>query len=200
MRLHDTPEVKWMALSVFIVTLLLKFYLSPTDLVGLIMTGAGVGVFGLSLILLFTNLPQPEVYWDKNRNLVSILRAWTVEVCSARLLSSVPIGIDLSHSGEKVLQAMHTRFKNKTGGSLVFFIIRPKGNESTKIGFLVRRRGLRLWNGIQVADRLVKQLVADTLILESSMRSAYPHLPVEIASFEDVLKTTAGGIETHAIA
>ncbi|MHA1135884.1 MAG: hypothetical protein ACTSSE_05300 [Candidatus Thorarchaeota archaeon] len=199
MRLHDTPEVKWMALCVFAITLLLKFYLSPTDVLGLAITGAAVGVFGLSLVLLFTNQLQPEVYWDKDRNLVTILRVWTVEVCSARLLSSVPIGIDLSHSGKKVLQAMHTRFKNKTGGTLVFFIIRPKGNESTKIGFLVRRRGLRLWNGIQTANRLVKQLVADTLILESSMRSAYPHLPVQIASFEDIVKTTAGGIETHAI-
>ncbi|MBE0525916.1 MAG: hypothetical protein IH631_03175, partial [Candidatus Thorarchaeota archaeon] len=179
--------------------LLLKFYLSPTDLLGLVITGVATGVFGLSLVLLLTNSSQPEVYWDKDRNLVTILRSWTVEVCSARILSSVPIGIDLSHSGEKVLQAMHTRFKNKTGGTLVFFIIRPKGNESTKIGFLVRRRGLRLWNGISSVDRLVKQLVADSMILESSMRSAYPHLPVEIASFEEVLKTTAGGIVIHAI-
>jgi hypothetical protein len=194
------PELKWMALSVFIVTLLLKFYLSPTDMFGLAITGASVGIFSLSIVLLFTNAIKPEVFWDKDRNLVSILRAWTVEVCSARLLSSVPIGIDLSYSGKKVLQSMHTRFKNKTGGTLVFFIIRPKGNASTKIGFLVRRRGLRLWNGFQMVDRLSKQLVADTLILESSMRSAYPHLPVEVASFEDVLKTTAGGIETHAIA
>lgn len=200
MRLHDIPELKWMALTVFIITLLLKFYLSPTDILGLAFTGAAAGIFGLSLVLLFTNQLDPKVFWDKDRNLVTILRPWTVEVCSARILSSVPIGIDLSHSGKKVLQAMHTRFKNKTGGEIVFFIIRPKGNASTKIGFLVRRRGLRLWNGIQVADRLVKQLVADTLILESSMRSAYPHLPVKIASFEDVLKTTAGGIETHAVA
>ena len=200
MRLHDMPELKWMALSVFMLTLLLKFYLSPTDILGLAITGAAAGIFGISLVLLFTNKSQPEVFWDKDRNLVTILRPWTVEVCSARLLSSVPIGIDLSHSGKKVLQAMHTRFKNKTGGTIVFFIIRPKVNESTKVGFLVRRRGLRLWNGIQGANRLVKQLVTDTLILESSMRSAYPHLPVEIADIEDILKTTTGGIETHAIA
>lgn len=200
MRPYDMPELKWMTLSVFIITLLLKFYLSPTDMLGLIITGIATGVFGLSLILLLTNVSHPEVYWDKDRNLVTILRSWTVEVCSARILSSVPIGIDLSHSGKKVLQAMHTRFKNKSGGTLVFFIIRPKGNESTKIGFLARRRGLRLWNGIQSIDRLGNQLVADTMILESSMRSAYPHLPVEIASFEEILKTTAGGILTHAIA
>lgn len=200
MRLHDAPEMKWMALSVFVITSILKFYLSPTDILGLAVTGAAAGIFGLSLVLLFTNKIQPEVYWDKDRNLVTILRAWTVEVCSARLLSSVPIGIDLSHSGKKVLQAMHTRFKNKTGGTLVFFIIRPKGNESTKIGFLVRRRGLRIWNGIEVANRIAKKLVADALILESSMRSAYPHLPVEIASFDDILKSTAGGIESHAVA
>jgi len=200
MRLHDMPELKWITLSIVVTTLILKIYLTPTDFLGLIIAGAAVSVFSISLIMLLTNLPEPEVFWDKERNLVAILRPWTVEVCTARLLSSVPIGIDLSHSGRKVLQSMYTRFLNKAGGTVVFFITRPRDNRSTKIGFLVRRRGLRLWNGMQTIDRLVKQLVADAMILESSMRSAYPHLPVEHASFDDIIKTTSGGIETHAVA
>ena len=194
------PELRWMALSVLVTTLLLRFYIAPTDLLGLLVTGSAVGIFGLSLVILFTSFAEPEVFWDKDRNLISILRRWTVEVCSARLLSSVPIGIDLSHSGTKVLQSMHSRFTSKAGGTIVFFIVRSKGNESTKIGFLVRRKRLRLWNGFQMIDRLTKDLVADTTILESSMRAAYPHLPVEVASFDDMLKTTTGGLETHAVA
>jgi len=200
MRLHDIPELKWMALSILLVVLLLKYYLAPTDLLGLAISGAAVGVFGIALVLLQTNIPRPSVLWDKERNLVAILRPWTVEVCSARLLSSVPIGIDLSHSGNRVLRAMHTRYLDKAGGAVVFFITRPMGNQSTRIGFLVRRRGLRLWNGMQQVDRLTKNLIADTMILERSMRAAYPHLPVKEAEFEDILKVTTGGLETHAVA
>ncbi|MGY5871489.1 MAG: hypothetical protein RTV72_04510 [Candidatus Thorarchaeota archaeon] len=200
MRLHDMPEVKWMALAVLVAVPLLKFYTTPTDILGLAISGAAVGVFGIVLALLMFNMPDPEVFWDKERNLAAILRPWTVEVCSARLLSSVPIGIDLSHSGNRVLRAMYTRYLDKDGGTVVFFITRPMGNQSTKIGFLVRRRGLRLWNGMQQVDRLTKKLVADIMILERSMRAAYPHLPVKEAEFEDILKVTTGGLETHAIA
>lgn len=200
MRLHDTPEIKWMILTVFLTVLLFKFYYAPTDILGLAISGAAVGIFVVVLSLLLTNIPKPDVFWDKERSLAAILRPWTVEVSSARLLSSVPIGIDLSRSGKKVLQSMYTRFSDKPGGTMVFFITRPIGNHSTKIGFLVRRRGLRLWNGLQMVDRLAKKLAADTLILERSMRAAYPHLPVEVASFEDILKVTTGGLETHAVA
>ena len=200
MNLHDSPEIKWMALTVFLAVLLFKFYYAPTDIIGLAISGAAVGIFVLVLSLILTNIPKPDVFWDKERGIASIMRFWTVEVSSARLLSSVPIGIDLSHSGKKVLQSMYTRFSNETGGNLVFFITRPMGNQSTKVGFLVRRQGLRLWNGWYRIDSLAKKLVIDVMILESSMRAAYPHLPVEVASFEDILKTNSGGLETHAIA
>jgi len=199
MRLHDTPELKWITLSVLIAVLMLKFYVNPTGLVDLAISGAAVGVFGIALILLQTNLPRPDVFWDKESKLAAILRPWTVEVCSARLLASVPIGIDLSHSGIKVLRAMSTRYSNKAGGTVVFFITRPMGNQTTKIGFLVRRRGLRFWNGMQQIDRLKKNLIADIAILERSMRSSYPHLPVVEAEFEDIVKVATGGLETHAV-
>ncbi|MFW9843692.1 MAG: hypothetical protein ACFFEV_03880 [Candidatus Thorarchaeota archaeon] len=200
MRPHDIPELKWMVLSILLVVLILKFYLTPTDLIGLAMSGAAVGVYCIALVLLTINLPRPNVLWDKERCLAAILRPWTVEVCSARLLSSVPIGIDLSHSGNKVLRAMYTRFTDKPEGAVVFFITRPMGNQSTKIGFLVRRRGLRLWNGLQQIERLKKKIIADILILERSMRSSYPHLPVIEAEFEDIIKATTGGLETYAVA
>ncbi len=199
MKLHDTPELKWMVLIVFVCALLIKFYLSPANTLELAIMGAAVGAIVLALILTQSNLPKSSVYWDESRGLAAIFHPWTVEVSSARLLASVPIGIDLSHSGKKVLQSMYSRFSNETGGTIVFFITRPMGNQSTKIGFLVRRRGLRLWNGFRTIDSLAKKLVTDTMILERSMRAAYPHLPVEEAGFDDILKATAGGLETHAL-
>ena len=200
MKLHDIPELKWMVLSVFITTLIIKIYLAPTDILGLGIAGAALVVIVISLVLTLTDKTHAKIYWDENRGLAAILRPWTVEVSSGRLLASVPIGIDLSHSGKKVLQSMYSRFSNEEGGSIVFFITRPIGNETTKVGYLVRRRGLRLGNGIKTVDSLAKKLVTDTMILERSMRAAYPHLPVEEASFDDILKATTGGIETHAIA
>lgn len=200
MKLHDIPELKWMVLAVCISAFIIKFYFSPTDVLGLAITGVACGTILISLIIIQTNNHNSKVYWDEKRGLAAIFRPWTVEVSSAKLLASVPIGIDLSHSGKKVLQSMYSRFSNEIGGTLVFFITRPMGNQSTKIGFLVRRRGLRLWNGFKTIDSLAKKLVTDTMILERSMRAAYPHLPVEEAGFEAILKATTGGLETHVIA
>ncbi len=200
MRLHDTPELKWMTLSVLMIVLLLKVYMTPSDTIGILISGGALGVFGIVLILLLTNLPEPEVLWDEDRKFAAILRPWTVEVSSARILASVPIGIDLSHSGIKVLRAMYTRYTDKNGGTVIFFINRPMANQSTKIGFLVRRRGLRLWNGMLQIKRLSKKLMADIQILESAMQASYPHLPVAHAEFVDIIKVMTGGLETHAIA
>ncbi|TFG34592.1 hypothetical protein EU527_02490 [Candidatus Thorarchaeota archaeon] len=198
MRFHTPPDLKWIILAVFITTFLLKIYLTPTDNVGLSILGISLISVIAALIWSFTSLPEPTVYWDERKGIFAIFRFWSIEVNSARLLASVPIGIDLSHSAKKVLQAMYTRFQNESGGELVFFIIRPLGNQSTKIGFLVRRRGLRLWNGIKHVEDLSKQLGTDIAILERVMRAAYPHLPVTTASLQDIVKATTGGLETHA--
>ena len=109
----------------------------------------------------------------------------------------IPLGIDLSHSAKKVLQAMHTRFENKKGGTLVFFINRPIGNETTRVGMLVRRSSLRLPNTQAKLEQLSKLMLADIMILESAMRAAYPHLPVEKAEKQDILMVNTGGLETY---
>jgi hypothetical protein len=119
-----------------------------------------------------------------------------VEVCAARLLGSVPLGIDLSHSAKKVLQAMHSRFLSEEGGTLMFFISRPMGDGMTKVGMLVKRSALRLPSLLSRVDQLGKLLVTDAMILESSMRAAYPHLPVERAEKQDLLMVNKGGIES----
>lgn len=199
MKFYESPELKWYAFAVLVVAFLLKFYLEPVNYIGLALIGASLACFTLIMIWSLTSLPEPAVFWDAQRGISAISRFWTIEVYSARLLTSVPIGIDLSHSGKKVLQSMYTRFINEPGGEIVFFINRPLENQSTKIGFLVRRRSLRLWSVFKNIEKLSKKITTDCAILERAMRAAYPHLPVEPASFQDIVKTTTGGLETHAI-
>ena len=149
MRFFDIT-IRWLVLSIFVTTLLLKFWISPNDIAGLSLIGSGVLIY---------------------------------------------VGV-LSHSANKVLQAMYTRFENEEGGTLVFFINRPVGNESTKVGMLVRRSSLRLPNTKSKLEKLSKLMLADIMILESSMRAAYPHLPVERAERQDILIVNTGGLET----
>jgi len=189
-------QIKWLILSIFTTTLLLKIWLSPNDLVGLSLIGAGLLIYVSFMILEHRSGYIPNVIWDEQRGLVAIIRPWRVELCAARLLGSVPLGIDLSHSARKVLQAMHTRFENEEGGTLVFFINRPLGNESTKVGMLVRRSAFRLPNTRSKIEQLSKLMLADVMILESSMRAAYPHLPVEQAGKQDILMVNTGGLVT----
>jgi hypothetical protein len=197
MNLINTPGLKWLALSVITTTLLLKIWIMPNDLTGLALIGTGLLVYVAVLYLDYWSSYNPNVLWDEQRGFVAIVRPWRVELCAARLLGSVPLGIDLSHSASKVLQAMHTRFQNENGGTLVFFITRPIGNELTKVGMLVRRSALRLPNTRLRLEQLSKLMMADIMILESAMRAAYPHLPVERAEKQDILIVNTGGLQTN---
>lgn len=196
MRFIDIP-IKLLMLSLFVTTLLLKFLISPNDVMGIGLIGAGLVIYSFALYLEYNLSYDPNVLWDEQHGFIAIIRPWRVEICAARLLGSVPLGIDLSHSARKVLQAMHTRFENEKGGTLVFFINRPLGNESTKVGMLVRRSALRLPNTNTKVQQLSKLMLADIMILESSMRAAYPHLPIERAQKQDILMVNTGGLVTH---
>jgi len=195
MRFFDIP-IRWLILSLFVTTLLLKIWISPLDITGIALIGAGLLLYTLVMYLEYRSGYIPTVMWDDERGFVAIIRPWRIEVCAARLLGSVPLGIDLSHSARKVLQAMHTRFENEKGGTLVFFINRPVGDASTKVGMLVRRSTFRIPNIRSPLERLTKLMLADIMILESSMRAAYPHLPVERADRQDILMINTGGLET----
>jgi len=197
MNIINTPGLKWLALSVITTTLLLKIWTTPYDLTGLALIGTGLLIYVAVLYLDYRSSYDPNVLWDEQRGFVAIVRPWRVELCAARLLGSVPLGIDLSHSASKVLQAMHTRFQNENGGTLVFFITRPIGNELTKVGMLVRRSRLRLPNTRMRLEQLSKLMMADIMILESAMRAAYPHLPVERAEKQDILIVNTGGLQTN---
>jgi hypothetical protein len=198
-RLYEIQDLKWIGLSIFAAIFGLKIYLAPEDLLGVSMSGAGLILYSIALFIHLSATTEPQVLWDAERSIVSIIRRWTVEVSCARVLSSVPIGIDLSYSGRKVLQSMYTRFSNCPGGHVVFFIIRPVDNNTTRIGYLVRRRGLKFWRNLSQINNLSKTIVTDVMILERAMRAAYPHLPVENASFQDIITTATGGLETHAL-
>lgn len=197
MNIINTPGLKWLALSVITTTLLLKIWITPNDLTGLGLIGTGLLVYVAVLYLDYRSSYDPNVLWEEQRGFVAIVRPWRVELCAARLLGSVPLGIDLSHSASKVLQAMHTRFQNENGGTLVFFITRPVGNELTKVGMLVRRSALRLPNTRLRLEQLSKLMMADIMILESAMRAAYPHLPVKRAEKQDILIVNTGGLQTN---
>jgi hypothetical protein len=196
MRILDISELRWLALSLFIITLLLKVWISMNDILGNALIGAGLMIFVYTLILEMSAVQAIRVLWDDERGIVATLRTWSVEVCAARLLGSVPLGIDLSHSARRVLQAMHSRFQNEEGGTLIFFITRPVGDGMTKVGMLVRRSAFRLPNTVAKVDNLAKLILADVMILESAMRAAYPHLPVERAEKRDILMVNTGGIDT----
>ncbi len=199
MRILTSPDAKWFGLLILLCTILLKTVLAPTDYLGISILGVGLACLIGIIVWSYSSLPEAKIYWDDIRGIFSIFSFWSVEIISARLLGSVPIGIDLSHSGRKVLQSMYTRFLNEPNGELVFFIVRPLGNEPTKIGFLVKRRTLRLWNGFDRVEKISKNLTTDAIILERAMRASYPHLPVEVASFQDIIKVTTGGLETHVL-
>ena len=199
MRVQAFHELKLIGLTILTVIFVLKIYLASGDLVGIAMAGAGLAAYVAALVIHLSSSSRPRVLWDAKHCAVAIIRSWTVEVASAKILSSVPIGIDLSHSGRKVLQSMYTRFLDKPGGTLVFFITRPMGNQSTRVGYLVRRRELRLRSSSGQVDNLAKMIAADCMILERSMRAAYPHLPVIDASFVDIITSAAGGLENHVV-
>ena len=123
MKILDILGLKWLALSVFVTTLALKIWITPNDVIGIALILAGLSIYTLVLFLDSKSSYDPNVLWDEERGFIATIRPWSVEICAARIFGSVPLGIDLSHSAKKVLQAMHSRFENEEGGTLVFFII-----------------------------------------------------------------------------
>ena len=140
----------------------------------------------------------PFIMWDEQRCILAILRSFTLEVLAGRLMTSIPIGIDLSHSASKILTALHTHYEGKKKGEVRFFLCRPAGEGVTRAGMLVARRSLRFLDGVRKASAIAEDLVTDAMVLESSMRAAYPHMPIERALLDDLLMVTSGGVEPHA--
>jgi hypothetical protein len=193
---HDT---KWIGLVVFVSILGLKIYLAPVDFSGILLTSSGFVAYLAALAITLTRKQDPQILWDADRGIMAIVRTWDIEVVSASVLSSVPVGIDLSHSAKKVLQSLYARYSTEPGGLLVFFITRPIDNRSTCVGFMVKRKILRVGSSKKRLDNLSQAVTTDGMILERAMRAAYPHLPIKSAGFDDILAVQTGGIQTHVI-
>jgi hypothetical protein len=196
---REFRDIKWIGFIVLVSILGVKLYFASEDLSGLVLAGTGFLAYLAALAISLTRKQDPSVLWHAERRIMAIIRTWNIEVISASVLSSVPVGIDLSHSARKVLQSMYARYSNEPGGVLVFFITRPIDNRSTCVGFMTRRKILRVGSSKKRLENLAQAVTTDGMILERAMRAAYPHLPIKRAGFDDILAVQTGGIQTHVI-
>lgn len=160
-------------------------------------------IIGMSLLLLAISLylkgrSNAHAYWDNSRGVLGLVWTHSVEVCAGRLFDKVPQGIDLSHSASKVLGAMSEHFDDEPGGTLEFVMCRPLKEGPTRVGFVVKRSGVRTQNTKNRLDILADDIEETVQILESSMRAAYPHTRVREADRRDMLLITSGGVDTIA--
>lgn len=190
---RDIEWVKWPLSSAVLVAWIFRILLAPVQsiiiesLLGIILTTLVV------LIYLFWRR-HVKVLWDEARGIMVILRTWTVEAQAGCLLSSVPLGIDVSYSAKSVLKAMNEQFTKENQCELRFFVCRPLGNSSTLAGMQVVRRSLKLMNGAGVAKKLSEKVYEDVTTLESAMRSSYPHTPIDRAGLYEMRLVNTGGI------
>ncbi|MFW9861185.1 MAG: hypothetical protein ACFFEX_09810 [Candidatus Thorarchaeota archaeon] len=190
-------EIRWIGLGTLILAALLGLWVSWGNIMGIFLSSISI-LSALLLALSWRNSQLPIIIWDEQRGVLAILWSFTLEVIAGRLMTSVPIGIDLSHSASKVLRALHARYDGKKNGEVRFFICRPTGDGITRAGMLVARRGIRFIDGIKKASSIADEIVIDAAVLESSMRAAYPHMPIDLAGLDDLLMVTSGGVEPYA--
>lgn len=190
---RDIEWAKWVLPAVLIITWISRALISPVQ--GIIIESAlGIGLTAFVVsIFIFWQRPM-IVLWDEATGIMAILRTWTIEVQAGCLLSSVPLGIDVSLSASRVLQAMSERFSKESLCELRFFVCRPLGNSSTLAGMQVVRRSLRLLNGVRAVQKLSEKLHDDVITLESAMRSSYPHTPIDRAGLYEMQLVNSGGV------
>jgi hypothetical protein len=153
----------------------------------------GVIVAVIFLLFTFKRYSTEKVLWHEDDQVLTIIRPWIVETSTALLLTTVPIGIDLSKSASTVLTSMSTRFStSRTPVELRFFVSRPLGNYTTIIGFMINRK-LPRFKGTAIAEVLRKAIIEDREILHGIMRSVYHHVPVKLASQSNMLLINSGG-------
>ena len=195
MKWFERADIKWLVILALLGAWTLRILMTSSALPDLAVSVLGLGITAIAIYLHLNAAESPQLLWDETSSTLGIIRHWTVEAISARLMGSVPIGIDLSHSARRVLQAVHNRYLDGPSAELGFFVCRPLGNSPTRVGMIVKRKTLRFWNGISRVDLLKMQVMDDAAILESAMRAAYPHLPVTKASRDDVMMAITGGID-----
>jgi hypothetical protein len=148
---------------------------------------------GASATVLLLRKTDTLVFWNEEKGVLLVVRAWHVEAQSARLLRSVPLGIDLSYSGKKVLQAMSEQLAKERGSRLDFVVHRPVDDNLTCAGFVTSRSRFTGFSTRKRIEELCDAVFQDAAVLESAMQASYPHTPINRAGLEDLRMILTGG-------
>lgn len=173
-------------------------FLILNNAVGLIESILGLTSLMLVAYIYKRHGGRSAVLWDKGGKMLMYLRPWHIEVYSARLFSSIPIGIDLSHSSVRVLEAMGLHAKDWAKFELRFVIVRPMSSSNTIVGMLVIGRGIRTLRTRRHLESLVKRVEIASYVLEGAMRAAYPHTPITKATLRQMILMINGGVDIEA--
>jgi hypothetical protein len=93
---------------------------------------------------------------------------------------------------------MYPAVSDGRSGSLRFFVCRPLGQGPTRVGILIIRTRFRLGSSERRSRDLSEKVLQDVAILESAMKAAYPHMPIEKAALGDVMMVIRGGVQSIA--
>ncbi|MDF1541031.1 MAG: hypothetical protein P1Q69_19195 [Candidatus Thorarchaeota archaeon] len=197
MSWHESPNLHWFLVAALAAAWGISFS-TQQSLEQLVLSIVGMATLLLFLAVYKSSSEIPKVLWDANRGILGVIRSRGVEANALRLIRSVPLGIDLSHSANKVLSAMSIRYQDEPGGFLEFIVHRPLGSSGTKVGFIVSRKGIRLPSGLRRLAILSDKLLEDAFVLEAAMRAAYPHTPIDSAEVEEIEIIRRGGVELLA--
>ncbi len=179
----------------FIASALLLRSLILSSIMGLIESSLGLTGLFLVAYIYRKHGGRSVIFWDKGGKMLVNLRPWHIEVYSARIFSSIPIGIDLSHSSAKVLEAMSLHAKDWAKFELRFVVVRPMSSSSTTVGMMVIGRTSRIFGVGRFLDSLVKKIEIVSYVLEGAMRAAYPHTPITKATLDQMMLMVNGGVE-----
>ena len=155
---------------------------------------AGLTSLSLLLIILISGGGNPVIQWNEEYGVMLSHRRWITEASAASVFTSVPLNIDVSHAGSRVLRALSTRMKDKRGGEVRFFVCRPLDTGPTTVGYVVVRRTLRHLLTTRRIRQIADTVFEDNSILEGAMRAAYPHTPIRRAKQNELVGLNYGGV------
>ncbi len=197
MRWRDSSYTVYYLLGAIVTGTLVRLILLDQSIVSAAMV-AVAAVLSTAVALLIRSDYSPVVLWNPRLKTMAVIRRWSVEVSAGCLFSSVPMGIDLSRSAKFLLRTLHGLFGRGENSSLRFFVVRPLGDEPTRVGLMLTRRMLCLGNVTSKVASLAETVSRELTSLESAVRSVYPHTPVDIADRDDLIHVYSGGAPSAA--
>ncbi len=156
-----------------------------------------IGLFLLlvAFVIYMKGCEKNLLLWNNDTAVLATVKPLTVEVCAARLMTSVPLGIDLSYSAGRVLETMTIRFNEEKNAELRFFVCRPLGRGVTRVGMMVVRQAPNMRRLASVVKKLSEKVLEDVMVLESALRAAYAHMPIARAELDDIALINSGGVD-----